>query len=123
MIGRCYRSKQTGYHNYGGRGIKVCKEWKDDRKAFFLWALNNGYTDELELDRIDNDGNYEPSNCRFATHKQNSRNKRNAIMLDYNGESKFLSEWADIIGVKYSQLYYQYRRGVGSEYIRKALTW
>lgn len=63
------------YHRYGGRGIKICDEWNDSYEAFAAWARDNGYADDLQIDRIDNDGNYEPSNCRFVTPRANSNNR------------------------------------------------
>lgn len=72
MRERCYAPRKQNYKYYGGRGITVCDEWKDDFKAFAEWAIANGYTDTLELDRIDTDGNYTPENCRWVTHMENS---------------------------------------------------
>lgn len=76
MLYRCYNPKSTAYKNYGGRGIKVCDEWKNSRVSYVKWCLANGYKKGLQLDRINNDGNYEPSNCRFVTPKENSSNRR-----------------------------------------------
>ena len=73
---RCLYPKFIGYKNYGGRGITICNEWLEFI-PFRDWALNNGYADNLEIDRINTNGNYEPSNCRFITHKENVRNRRN----------------------------------------------
>ena len=64
------------YNNYGGRGITICDEWKNDFMSFYNWAMSNGYSDELSIDRIDNDGNYEPSNCRWTTKTIQQRNQR-----------------------------------------------
>lgn len=75
MHQRCNDPKKDGYHNYGGRGISVCQEW-DDVTTFVEWAKQNGYKPGLEIDRIDVNGNYEPSNCRFVTHKENANNRR-----------------------------------------------
>lgn len=75
MIGRCNRMGGKHYDDYGGRGIVVCEEWHKFAE-FMKWALNNGYTDKLEIDRINNDGNYEPDNCRFVTRSQNVQNTR-----------------------------------------------
>lgn len=76
MLSRCYVKSHVSYPNYGGRGIKICDEWKKPCNSFFEWALANGYKDELTLDRINNDGNYEPSNCRWATRKEQMANTR-----------------------------------------------
>lgn len=76
MKQRCYNPKNTGYANYGGRGIRVCDEWLNSFSAFYNWALSHGYDDTLTIDRINNDGNYEPNNCRWLTRAQQNKNKR-----------------------------------------------
>ena len=76
MKNRCANSNNWAYKWYGGRGITVCDKWINDAKAFILWALDNGWEKGLQIDRIDNDGNYEPSNCRFVTPKENANNRR-----------------------------------------------
>mgnify|MGYP007038196624 CR=1 FL=1 len=80
MKSRCNSPNVKQYKDYGGRGIKVCDEWNDKNGfiAFSSWALSHGYQTGLEIDRIDNNGNYEPSNCRFVTHKENMNNRRNS---------------------------------------------
>ena len=76
MVARCYNSKHIHYDLYGGRGIRVCDLWKCNRQAFFKWAINNGYFDDLQIDRIDTNGDYSPENCRFVTKLQNQNNRR-----------------------------------------------
>jgi len=76
MVQRCINSNSTSYRYYGERGIKVCDGWKNDSSNFIAWALKNGWEKGLQIDRIDNNGNYKPSNCRFVTPKENTRNSR-----------------------------------------------
>jgi hypothetical protein len=78
MKSRCYNDQVVSYYRYGGRGISVCDEWHDP-ETFVKWSLNNGWSDELTIDRIDNDGNYEPANCRFTTAKIQANNRRKAV--------------------------------------------
>ena len=96
---RCYEPKTNGYENYGGRGITVCDEWKNSFENFRDWALSHGYKDGLTIDRIDVNGNYEPSNCRWATNKEQSNNKRNNHVLELSGEKHTISEWSEITGI------------------------
>lgn len=75
MKNRCFYTKDKHFNDYGGRGITVCDEWKNDFESFKKWSLSNGYSDELTIDRINNDGNYEPSNCRWVTMKEQCKNR------------------------------------------------
>lgn len=98
MRHRCYIEKDSGFKNYGGRGVTVCDEWHDF-KNFHKWAITHGYEYGLSIDRIDNDGSYSPDNCRWATVKEQSRNRRTNVNITYNGVTKTLGEWAESIGV------------------------
>lgn len=100
---RCYNKKNAMYKHYGGRGVKMCHEW-DSYMCFKEWALSNGYSDNLSLDRIDVNGNYEPSNCRWATQKEQMRNTRKNHFLTFRGETKTMVEWSEITGIKYHTL-------------------
>lgn len=100
MKQRCNNPNQPKYKDYGGRGIKVCNEWQNSFESFYLWAMSNGYSDELSIDRIDVNGNYEPNNCRWVTNKVQSNNTRVNHCVEYNGESHTMAEWAEITGIK-----------------------
>ena len=93
MHKRCYDERTPRYPNYGGRGIKVCEEWHDFR-AFLEWAVQTGAKPRSTMDRIDNDGNYGPDNCRWATDAEQSRNKSTNRWVEAFGERKILTDWA-----------------------------
>jgi hypothetical protein len=119
MKSRCYVESYTGFHKWGGRGIAVCDEWRNSYGTFRTWALLNGYNDNLTLDRIDNNGDYAPENCRWVSMKQQNRNRRNTTMLEHNGEVKSLSEWSEITGIPMGTL--RYRISTAKWPISKAL--
>ena len=98
MKRRCFSPKCEKYPLYGERGITVCKEWMNF-KPFYDWAYSNGYTDTLSIDRIDSNGNYEPSNCRWATSSEQVRNTRANKWFSYNGETHLLCDWARKVDV------------------------
>lgn len=115
MIARCYDFNSIQYKDYGGKGIKVCDEWKNDRSSFFTWALINGYSDNLQLDREKNNEDYSPSNCRFVTRSVNCRNKSNNIIVEYKGESKPLITWCEELSLDYNLMRGRIKRGWSSE--------
>jgi hypothetical protein len=98
MIARCEHKNNRGYEGYGGRGIKVCDEWHDVN-VFYKWALSNGYADNLTIDRINNDGNYEPSNCRWVTRKEQANNRRTNVYVEYRGKKYTVDELAETHGI------------------------
>ena len=100
---RCSNLKDENYCYYGARGITVCEEWQHVDK-FREWAYNNGYKLGLTIDRIDVNGNYEPSNCRWVTIQEQQHNKRSNHYITYKGETKCLAEWAHILGINYGTL-------------------
>ena len=102
MIQRCYNENNCGYREYGGRGIKMCREWyaRNGFWAFRDWALENGYREDLTIDRIDNDKGYSPDNCRWATTREQANNKRNNIIIEIEGQKHSLTEWAEKLGIK-----------------------
>lgn len=101
MRQRCKNKNVPEYKRYGQRGISVCAEWDNSFESFYLWAINNGYANDLSIDRIDVNGNYEPSNCRWATAIQQARNKRKHRLFEFRGEKKMLIEWTEELGLNY----------------------
>ena len=122
MKDRCNRPANKKYALYGGRGIKVCDEWQHDFKAFYDWSISHGWEKGLEIDRIDTDGNYCPSNCRYVSHKFNTNNKRNNHTVEYNGEKMSLTQSIEKsgCGLKYSIVFERIHK-LGYS-IEKALT-
>lgn len=101
MKKRCENSNSDAFVLYGGRGIRVCDEWKHDYSQFREWALRSGYRDDLTIDRIDTDGDYEPFNCRWANAKEQANNRRNNHLIEYNGKKQSINEWAKETGLSY----------------------
>lgn len=102
MRQRCNNANSKSYHNYGLRGIKVCDEWQNDFSAFQKWALYNGYEEGLTIDRINNDGNYEPSNCRWVSRKVQGNNTRRNILITIGDERKTLKQWCEYYNLDYN---------------------
>lgn len=104
MKTRCYNENSKSYKNYGGRGITVCDEWKTDFMSFYNWSMENGYQETLTIDRIDNDGNYEPTNCRWATRKVQMNNYSRNHLISKDGETHTIEEWSAITGIPASRI-------------------
>lgn len=107
MKKRCFNPNDKNFKDYGGRGITVCEEWakEDGFLNFYKWSMQNNYQDILSIDRIDVNGNYEPSNCRWATDKMQQLNKRNTVTHTYNGVSKPLVTWCEELGLNYDSVW------------------
>ena len=111
ILYRCYNKDDPSYNYYGGRAITICDEWLHDFKVFYNWAINNGYKESLTIDRIDVNGNYEPSNCRWVDMKIQSRNKRNNINYTIDGETHCIIDWCKILNLNYHTVYTRIHRG------------
>lgn len=103
MVQRCLNSKDPAYENYGGRGITVCDRWLSVEN--FVADMESGYSPELELDRINNDGNYEPGNCKWSTISENCDNRRNSLKITFNGKTQSLARWSQELGMSYQLLW------------------
>lgn len=101
MKTRVTNKKQDDYNRYINRGISMCSEWLNDYYSFEKWALENGYDENLTLDRIDNNGNYEPSNCRWVDRKTQANNRRTNVILEYNGEKDTMANWSKKLKIPY----------------------
>lgn len=119
MHDRCYNHKTKNYNIYGGRGIKICSEWYKNYQSFCDWALANGYKKGLTIDRVDNNGDYCPENCRWVTSKENNNNTSRNRRLTFNGTTHTLAQWAEIVNIKYPTMNYRINSGWS---IEKALT-
>lgn len=111
MKARCLDPGSHKYSSYGGRGITICDEWADSFEAFRAWALANGYADDLSIDRENNDGNYCPENCRWATSVTQANNTRRNRRISHNGETHTVAEWSRITGLSKSALCHRLERG------------
>lgn len=114
MKDRCYNPNVRSYKDYGARGIKICDEWIVPDN-FFQWALSNGYREDLTIDRIEVNGNYGPSNCKWSTAKEQARNRRSNIEVEYQGKKMTLIEAAEKSNISYKVLNARYRRGARGE--------
>ena len=114
MLNRCENKKHKSYYDYGAKGIEVCEEWHKPEE-FIKWALENGYKEGLEIDRIDTKGNYCPENCRWIPRLANANNKSNNKLIKHNGEEKTLAEWARYYNVNYKNLSRNLKKGYSLE--------
>lgn len=107
MKARCGDLSGKHYPNYGDRGIEVCTEWINSFELFCEWALANGYSESLTIDRIDPNGNYEPSNCRWLTMKGQGNNKRNNVYVTINGKTQTMMQWSEELHIRYRTVRYR----------------
>ena len=112
MKSRCYDKNSDRYYTYGARGIKICEEWKNNFRVFAKWAYQNGWKVGLSIERKDHNGNYCPENCTFITMNEQARNKTSNVLVTYNGETKCVAEWAEIIGIDAKKIYARLYRGI-----------
>lgn len=118
MKERCYNPKNCKYHLYGGKGIRICDEWLGEKGFinFSRWAYENGYNETLTIDRYPNkDGNYEPSNCRWATALEQANNINTNLLITWHNETHTISEWSRMMGINKSTLHYRFVNGWGEE--------
>ncbi|MBS4804226.1 MAG: hypothetical protein KIC47_08800 [Clostridium sp.] len=111
MRQRCYNTNNKDFYNYGAKGIKVYDEWVKDFSEFYRWAMENGYAESLSIDRIDPYGNYEPSNCRWATIQEQANNKKNTIYVEVDGSTYTLTELSNLYGIRRETIEMRYLRG------------
>jgi hypothetical protein len=110
MINRCKNPNAADRKNYSERGISICPEW-NNYQMFKDWSTKNGYKDGITIDRIDNNGNYEPSNCRWTTPKVQQNNRRNNVRIEYDGNTHTLAEWAELYKIPYKTFWARINRG------------
>ena len=110
MKGRCYNKGNARYADWGGRGIEVCEQWRNSFESFYTWAMANGYQDNLTIDRIDNNGNYCPENCRWVGQQEQCRNRRSNINITIGNSTRTLMEWREIFRVDYKNVNARYHR-------------
>lgn len=115
IIDRCTNENSPSYKNYGGRGIKICNEWRRSFQSFYDWAMSHGYKENLTIDRVDNNGDYCPDNCRWTDKLTQANNTRNNHYIEYNGERHSTAEWARILNISYPALKHRIERGWTTE--------
>lgn len=110
MKQRCNNPKTNRFNRYGGRGITICHQW-NKFEAFYDWAMNSGYADNLTIDRKDTDGNYESNNCRWVTERVQQNNRSNNRYIEFNGTSHTLGEWSEITGIRLATIWARLNNG------------
>jgi hypothetical protein len=111
MKQRCNNPKRIDYKYYGGKGIKVCIEWRKSLAKFSIWALTHGYSKDLTLDRIDSDKDYSPENCRWVDRNIQQRNRSQILNVTIGRKTMCLKDWCNRLGLDYNMVYMRYKRG------------
>lgn len=111
MLKRCYTKNSKDYHRYGGRGITVCDEWRQSPSVFYKWAVSSGFEEGLRIERIDNNGNYCPENCKWITHQEQQNNRENNHTLTFNGKTQTMAQWSRETGILRPTIDDRFRRG------------
>ena len=119
MKSRCYNKNDNYYNIYGEKGVTICDEWKNDFSKFREWSEENGYNDELTIDRRDVSGGYNPNNCRWANQKEQANNRTSNLLIKHNGIERSLKQWSEELGIKYSTIHSRYYRGYRGEELFK----
>lgn len=114
---RCNTKSSGSYNRYGAKEVTICKEWNEDFTSFYNWSISNGYVEGLTIDRIDYNGIYEPSNCRWVDYTTQANNRSTNVRVEYNGENHTLTEWGRILNINRSTLYYRRKKGWNDEKI------
>ena len=114
---RCYNENNVNYKYYGGKGVTICDEWLLSFENFFDWAINNGYNENLTIDRIDSEKEYSPDNCKWSTKKEQAYNRSISVKLTLNGRTMYMTEWAEELGIDKKTLSWRYRNGWSDEEI------
>lgn len=109
MMSRCYNPHHKNYHQYGGRGITVCKRWHN--VANYVSDMEKGYSDKMQVDRIDNSKGYSPENCKWVSCKVQQNNRRNNVRISFQGKTMTIAEWSNHLGILYITLYQRIIRG------------
>lgn len=110
MKTRCYNPNYNRYDDWGGRGIGICKEWLHDFMTFHDWAMSHGYNDNLQIDRINNDKDYSPDNCRWVDRETQCNNRRNNVYLTYKGKTQTISQWSRDLNIPEGTIRSRYYR-------------
>lgn len=117
MKQRCYNQNGINYKYYGGKGIFICDEWLNDFEKFYEWSLQNGYSDNLTIDRIDSNKEYSPENCKWSSKSEQAYNRSMSVKLTLNGETKYLTQWAKQLNIDKKTLSWRYNNGWSDEEI------